>query len=203
MLQPWYRDRLKSIPSYRTLESNVALSISKVKWNVTRHFLWWVSKSMIIKSNPGSRSLKNGVKVKNWLVTVGQIHQLGIHGAFENRFAFSTFLVLSRTFKKFFGFNTNDLAMSFGSLTLAWGNDYAEYPVFHDYLAFQLVNYELLTLAFTRCNENNLEKRLMFKLIPYLSTSCHLRDRYSLYRIAYWCLMIDYKLKVIVKLRII
>ena len=64
--------------------------------------------------------------------------------------------------------------------TSAWDPDYAEFPIGHDYLAFQLFNYELIQPSFIPCEDIDQERRLMFQMLPYSSHCCHLRRGYFL-----------------------
>ena len=60
--------------------------------------------------------------------------------------------------------------------TSAWRPE-VEFPIFHDYLMFQLVSYKNIQPAYTPCDGDNQERKLMFKLRPYSSHSCHFRNK--------------------------
>ena len=61
----------------------------------------------------------------------------------------------------------------------AWSPEYTEFPIEHDYLAFQLFNYELIQPSFIPCEDINQERRLMFGILPYSSHLCRLRREYK------------------------
>ena len=60
--------------------------------------------------------------------------------------------------------------------TSAWRPE-VEFPIFHDYLMFTLVSYDNIKPAYTPCEENSKESKLMFKFRPYSSHACKFRNR--------------------------
>ena len=63
--------------------------------------------------------------------------------------------------------------------TSAWRPGVSEFPVFHDYLMFALKSYDNIKPAFTPCEGNIKENKLMFKFRPYSSHACNFRKRNS------------------------